>query len=378
MSLQVRAKIPFGNARVLNVRTVEDTAEVRFTPDPHGGAEALWFRFRLVETRPDQPHPASARLILSHFQNILGGRDPAACRPVYKPEGKEWEHLRPGKLQLAPDGQHEAVWEMDYPAPRTEVAFCFPYGPLELKQFIKRAKAYWRADAIGLTRQGRRLERLSNDYGAPGGDRPGLYFLARQHAGETPGSWALEGVLHEFARARPPFVIWSVPLADTDGIMRGDYGKDQYPLDINRAWGNPPMRHETLVLQSDIGRWKERCQPVLAIDFHAPGACETDGLYVYLPHPEKHPEMREKTVKWANVIENDLGKDYAAENFKREADYPSRWDSPNAVSYFCGHLGICALTVEVPYALAGNTLLTRKHYREAGKRIAAALLHTIR
>ena len=138
------------------------------------------------------------------------------------------------------------------------------------------------------------------------------------------------------------------------------------------------MRHETLVLQRDIQRWKERCQPALAIDFHAPGACETDGLYCFLPNPEKHPEMHEKTVKWANVIENGMGKEYAAENFKRVADYPSRWNTPNAVTFFCGRLGVCALTIETPYSLAKETLLTRKHYREAGKRIASALIHTLR
>ena len=42
-----------------------------------------------------------------------------------------------------------------------------------------------------------------------------------------------------------------------DDVLSGAYGKDPFPHDLNRAWGDPPMRHETLVMRHDIRRWAE-------------------------------------------------------------------------------------------------------------------------
>lgn len=68
-----------------------------------------------------------------------------------------------------------------------------------------------------------------------------------------------------------------------------------------------------------------------------------------------------------------LGPRYAAENFERVADYPSRWDTPNFTAAW-GTRGLCALTIEVPYALVGELILTREHYREAGAHLAQGIV----
>ena len=377
MSLKALTKIPYGNCRIISMSVEGETAEVQFTPDPNGGPECLWFCFRLLETKPEEASAVKkVRLVWKHFQNALGAGDPNNCRPACRHGEKEWGRLKPGRLQTAADGQIEVSWELEYPTPEIEIAFCYPYGMVEVKQFLAKTKGQWKDDSIGLSQQGRPMLRLCNDYSAEGAKRPGVYLIARQHSGETPGSLALDGVLYELSRVpNSPLVAWCVPLANIDGIMWGDYGKDNFPYDLNRAWGVPAMRHEVLAMQRDVERWKSRCRPVLAIDFHAPGACEAEGIYCFLPNPEKHKEMHDKAAKHANVLEQALGKEYAAANFKRVPTYPSRWNTPSAVDYFCG-LGICALTIEVPYALAGQNLLTRKHYREAGKKIADAILRT--
>lgn len=132
-----------------------------------------------------------------------------------------------------------------------------------------------------MSQNGNPLIRISNNYGKINGKKLGFYFIARQHSGETPGSWVLDGLLKYLAKMNcRDILVWEIPLSNIDGVLQGDYGNDNFPYDLNRAWRDPPMRHETLVFQRDINnRWKSRCKPTLILDFHAPGGTETDGAY---------------------------------------------------------------------------------------------------
>ena len=237
--------------------------EVHFAADPHGGPECLWFCLRVYETDPQEvAADATVRVALKYVPNMLGASSPSSLLPVSRQEGQAWVRMKPGKTEELPDGQYMATWVIPHPTPAVDIAFCYPYGRDEIDQLLQKSRGYWHRDAIGLSQQGRTIARLSNDYGKPGGRRPGVYLVARQHSGETPGSWVLDGLLQHLSRdsAHAP-VTWAVPLTNIDGVIHGDYGKDNFPYDLNRAWGSPPMRHETRVMQQDIRRWKERCRP---------------------------------------------------------------------------------------------------------------------
>ena len=56
------------------------------------------------------------------------------------------------------------------------------------------------------------------------------------------------------------------------------------------------------------------------------------------------------------------------------AYYASRWNTPNFTAWVASELKTPALTLEIPYALAGDRVFTRERYREAGARIAAAVV----
>ncbi len=375
MHMIVDTKIVHGNACDIEVREEGNTAVVEFAADPHGGPECLWFCFRLKrgEGEPEPP-VGKVRLVLKHFGNILGGSDPSAIRPVARYAGDEWQRLEPGTAENLPDGRVQAHWTIELPTSYVDVALCYPYGCTELGELVSATDGFWRCDTIGVSQAARPILRLSNDYGAIDGDRPGLYLIARQHSGETPGSWVLDGFLRQIATLGDDApLVWAVPLSNIDGVEQGDYGKDNFPYDLNRAWGHPPMRHETLIVQRDMRRWQKRCRPVLGIDFHAPGACETDGMYMYLPAPENYPTEHERADKWTARLGEALTHQFAAEPANRVARYRSRWETPGFVGYCCGELKLCALTIETPYTSAGTTLFTREAYRQAGERLAAAV-----
>jgi hypothetical protein len=284
MSLRVESRFPGGNVAAVRINTKNDPPEVVFASDPAGGPECLWFNFRLVETEPDGALPQKVTLTLRFFRNMLGAERPDALRPVLRSEGQNWMRVRAGILHVAPDGQKSLSWSIPYPTPSIDVAFCFPYGKPELRTRLQKSKGFWKKDEIGLSQGGRPLIRLSNDYGTNGGDQHGLYMIARQHAGETPGAWILDGMLEHFSRnPNNRLLIWSIPFADIDGVEGGYYGKDRFPYDLNRAWGHPPMRHEALAIKRDIDEWRSRCRPMLMLDLHAPDATYTDGVFTLLP-----------------------------------------------------------------------------------------------
>ncbi len=374
MPFCVDTDIPYGNAGGVHFVEMPDKIELRFAANPHGGPETLWFCLRVKHTTPGDQRPI--RLILQHIGNMLGGiHDPLAMRPVFRHENGDWERLPAGTLIELPDGRHEVAWMLDAPSSHVDVAYCYPYGLPDIHQLLVDTNDYWHADTIGLSQNGRPLVRLSNSYGR---DRAGLYIVARQHAGETPASWVLDGFLRHIATlGEDAPLVWCVPLTNIDGIEQGDYGKDNFPYDLNRAWGSypdgAPMRHETLVLQRDVRRWRTRCQPALWLDFHAPGATNTSGLYTYVPNPETRPEAHTATIDWAMAIADALGPEYAAADFARVARLPSRWRTPNAGQFFWKRLRLPGLALEIPYALVGETVLTRQRYREAGERIAAGV-----
>ena len=367
--LRVETNVPYGNACDISITREGGTDVAAFAADPHGGPECLWFCFRLVEDDPAAGVPGRVKLILKHFRNILGGGKPENIRPVIKPAGGEWQRMERGVREDLPDGRCQAAWHVDAPRSFADIALCYPYGRPELDALVSDTAGYWGADTIGVSQGRRPIIRLSNAPGAEGSSRPGLYLIARQHSGETPGSWVLDGFLRRVAtlgHAAP--LVWAVPLSNIDGVEQGDYGKDNFPYDLNRAWGVQPMRHETLVIACDIREWTRRCRAVLGIDFHAPGACETEGIYTF--HPRLDAFRRKEADRWAAAVQKALTREFAMERFASEATYPSRWETPNFGLHCYTAAGVEGLSLETPYSMIGDTILTRERYQEAGRRIA--------
>lgn len=368
MSVRVDGSIPFGNVCDVQVRSAGDQTIVEFAADPKGGPEALWFCFRLTRLQPGD-RPIQLKLILKHLENMLGaGRHAEAVVPVCRADQGQWSRLSPGVAEVAPDGRVTAGWQVTLTGSTMDIALCYPYGQDDVTRLLRRTDSYWQARTIGVSQSARPIVRLSNLVGAEGSDRPGVYLIARQHAGETPGSWVLDGLLHRMATlgdAAP--LLWCVPLANIDAINQGWYGKDNFPIDLNRAWGRPPMRHETLVIRQDIHRWARRCRPALAMDFHAPGLHDS-GAFVFGVKPGQ--ALAEPVRQWSDLCAESLG-EYCSDRFWRIADYPSRWQLPGFTTFMREQMQIPAMTLETAYSYAENgRILGIDDYRQMGRRIA--------
>ncbi len=380
MGLRISSDFPHGNVADVEIALSDEGATVAFAASAHGGPERMWFCFR-IERKGWPSVRGPITLLLKHLDTMLGGGDPAKVHPVIRYDGKQWQRLEPGRPAPTDDGRLGAWWKIDAPANHVDVALCYPYGMGDLRTLLEETDGCWHHDPIGLTTRDRPLLRLANDYGsADAPDRPGLYLLARQHAGETPGSWVMDGMLRRFAALgeRAP-LVWAVPFADPDGVERGDYGKDAFPHDLNRAWGRPPMRHEIMAIQRDARRWADRCRPALMLDLHAPGLGEMTGLYCFMTDcgdAEGGADRIARLKRWTDAFAARLG-DLAADNFARIPNYPSRWNAPNATRYFRDTFDLDALSVESSYQAAGAKVLSIDDYRDAGARLADAIVDRI-
>lgn len=377
MGLRIHAAIPYGNVCETAITRDGATLVVEFTADPHGAPEALWFCFRIEQDGPE-PVRGPVKLVLNHLGTLLAGLTPHLpenLRPVMRPAGGDWQRLESGREELTHDGRRRAVWMIEAPPEYSDIALCYPYGRDELQQLLADTGDYWHCDSIGVSQGARSLLRLSNDVGDFESRRPGVYLIARQHSGETPGSWVLDGLLRRFAEhgeAAP--LTWCLPLSNIDGIEQGDYGKDNYPYDLARGWGRWPMRHETLILQRDLRLWAARCAPLMALDFHAPGPGEIDGIYAFLRWSHEPPEAGERVARWGEIFAEALG-EYAAPEFSRIATHGGRWTDQPTFKEFCHEtLDTVSLALECPYSLARTRVLQRADYREAGNRFADALI----
>lgn len=375
--VRVTADFPGGNACAIEVRPADDLYEIRFAADPRGGTEALWFYFR-VSAPPGQ----KLRPILRNPDTLLGGRgDWSRVSPVARDIGADgnptglWRRVEPGTMRQLADGRTEVVWTVVSSTGVLEFAFCFPYSKAELEQTLEACGNYWRADTIGVSSRGRPLTRLSNTYGDAERSRPGIYLMARQHAGETPGSWVLDGLLRAAVTEIPPteLVVWVVPFANIDGVEEGEYGKDPHPIDLNRDWASPlPLRYETGVLRADIDRFSRLVRFVAAVDFHAPGAREGEGAYFQVLKPS--PEHAEAIRMFVDHLVPSLPAELLAREPLRLATYGSRWNEHGTFGkYLWNRYRIPAPALETPYSRARDHVLDVEDYRRLGAALAHAL-----
>jgi len=376
MKFEVDAR-PGDNACNVHIHE-NDVCEVHFMPDPHAGPESLWFYFRIISCDTDRESPL--QIVLENFDNILGGSwgEPSKVNIVFRNGRDDWKRSAPGRQTDSPDGRRNGVWDVEIAGGFVEVALCYPYGIIELDNFIAHSKGYWIKDVIGVSQCANQLVRLSNSCGTKTvNKKPGIYLIARQHSGETPGSWLLQGVLDYLRNnCNDELLVWCIPLANIDGVTNGDFGKDNFPYDLNRAWGIPPMRHEAIVIKNDIARWKDRCFPLLCIDAHAPCACDEEGIFGFVNLSS--PEVSESALQWAAVFKDALLPEYSAERFIRMMDYKSRWETPSFGEMCAGELQIPCIAIEVPYSQIKGRILSRNDYIQAGQLLGKSIIAVVK
>lgn len=110
-----------------------------------------------------------------------------------------------------------------------------------------------------------------------GTGKKAIILMARQHPGETPGSWAIEGSLEfltsdtfEAEQLRQQFTFYIIPMINPDGVVIGNYRCNLNGTDLNRIWHLPHKDlHDTVYQIKEFIRETSKTKEIsMIIDFH--------------------------------------------------------------------------------------------------------------
>ncbi|NLB68095.1 MAG: hypothetical protein GX804_00175 [Lentisphaerae bacterium] len=365
MALRISDRFPEGNVRVLKVSRADNVVEVEFTPETRGSPRVTWFYFKMSEDNDKNklPLPETLALTLCFADNIGHEDNTDACRPVFREIDKNWVRLKRPDKKLSDDGVLSLTWHVPYPAAPSEFAFCFPFGREELETLKRQSRGYWTERNIGITHSGRMLKRLNNSIykGCDACSNPrGLFLVARENGGETPGSWVLDGMLDAISRAKPVnWCVWAIPFANLDDVCRGRYIADE---SFKEQKLNPkdkrPDLYETYIIKNDLQRWAKRCNPALVLSLCASPALDSAGVRLVdnLIQEGGTNSHTSENEAWINMFAQALNPEYGSEKFQADEKSSSCWLIPSLRSFLENEPKCGALTLEI------HLHLPVKHY----------------
>ncbi len=370
-SVKATADFAGGNAIICDAAEAPERVRVDFAADPKNCPEAMWFHFRV--------EGVGGRELLCRLTNAegtLGGEDWSRNHPVYRGDGGDWQRCGSPSEEATPSGRRLFTFTVPAGYEAVEFAHCYPYQPEDLEKTLAETGEVWQGEVVGYSHHGRPLCRYASDFGGEEGERPGFYLLARQHAGETPGSWVLDGLLRYLAEnesARTSALWWVVPFVNIDDVVEASYGTDPFPCDCNRAWFTLPLRAETKVIQADIHRRTKRGRPRFLIDLHAPGHSERQ-TYVHLPRKGRPDREYNLVFEFARRFHQALPAELRGEKWWERPTYPSRYTVGTTVSaWLYDTYALPGAGVETSYQGTPERDYTVADYRRIGEALATVL-----
>lgn len=340
----IHAEFPGGNVAVLE----NEGAIIHVAPDLRGDSPWFYWYFEARSTKAGRVRFVFPDKVAGFKDGGIGRQGPAISLDL----GKTWDWM--GTANVA-----GSLFFYDFVEPNQHVRFAvtIPYVGQELNTFLaKNARnEHLQRSVLTKSRHDRDVELLQ--IGKPGPDVKAFLVTARHHAAETIASYVLEGFLQEAMSDSPTgvefrkrYVLFAVPLVDTDGVEEGDQGKNRKPHDHNRDYGEPSIYPEVQAIK-DLDK-KHNFQ--FAVDFHCPTLVMPDHQVMYFVGAKVHPQYNfENVSEFASWIKKGL-----PENAPHG---PLVWlrdetdESPKNSRYFGFKQGtVMSATLEIPFAPPGK------------------------
>jgi murein tripeptide amidase MpaA len=273
MAIIIDSNFPGGGVEDVNINA-GNTISFAAPVDGSLTNTSLWFYFRVQGAK-------GRRLcfVQQDMNHTLGALDRAGykiVRPV-KREGKDGTFIRiPIDDTVFNQDPLTFSFFITPQSDETYIAFCYPYQYADLLRFQKAHSDLLDLRIIGRTGEGRDYPVLvAGDNGDK--NKKLIIAAARQHSGETPGSFVLEGFMEQYLRKddtgirlRDKSVLLVLPMAHLDGVEEGRYGKNSPPQDFYNAWETESIRVELHDFLGVVDKMANRYKPGMFVDFHAP------------------------------------------------------------------------------------------------------------
>jgi tetratricopeptide (TPR) repeat protein len=251
--------------------TRSEAGQVYFTPDLRG--DRPWF-YWYFEAKADKPGRVQFHVGAEHNTPRLAVNGPA----VSEDGGKSWRWLGLEATTIDPKTMKSAEdisFYYDFKPNQLTVRFAvtIPYTQEHLEIFLKRHEKNPLLQRSVLTKSKGGRDVVLLRIGHSEGNRKAVLLAARSHASETMASFALEGMMEEAlsdsAISREllsRYVFYIVPFIDTDGVAKGDQGKNRLPHDHNRDYGPNNIYPEITAIQ----KLAVDKNVAVALDIHCP------------------------------------------------------------------------------------------------------------
>ncbi len=366
-NVKISSNFPGGNVQLVR----SEAGQVYFTPDLRG--DRPWF-YWYFEATADKPGRVQFHVGAEHNTPRLAVNGPA----VSEDGGKSWRWLGLEATTIDPKTMKSAEnvsFHYDFTPGQLTARFAvtIPYTQDHLEIFLKRheKKHLLQRSVLTKSKGGRDVVLLR--IGHSEGNRKAVLLTARSHASETMASFALEGMMEEALsdsaiskELLSRYVFYIVPFIDTDGVAKGDQGKNRLPHDHNRDYGPNNIYPEITAIQ----KLAADKNVVVALDIHCP-----------LLAGDIH-----EAFYWAGPKTPQTDRNLKEFNFWIAQEIPQATRAPLILtkkperepSMFSNYFGLqpsieLGMTLEVPYSQ--NNGLDQAMMTAYGKGLLRALLH---
>ena len=237
MTLAITSAFDGGNIGVERLNGPDDIA---LTIPKDGNAEfAQWFYFRLTGAGG-----AACTITISGLENSAYPAGWPNYRACVSEDRLDWtraetdydKEANGGTLTIRVTPQSNGIW----------IAYYAPYSMQRHHDLIAEISS---AEGVTIESLGKTLDGQDMDLVTMGEGPVNLWFIARQHPGETMAEWWMEGALAMLTDAADPVAralrgaatLRLVPNMNPDGSRRGNLRVNAIGANLNREWAEPTM-----------------------------------------------------------------------------------------------------------------------------------------
>jgi murein tripeptide amidase MpaA len=341
MAVTVSAAFDGGNIAVTRAERADDI--VLTIPRDHMSEFAQWFYFRLSGVCGE---PCTIRLVGLEASAYPGGWPDYHAVVSY--DRSDWRRADTaydktadgGTLTIRLTPEEDSVW----------IAYFAPYSMErhnDLVARIGRAPGVT-SEVIGKTLDGQDMDLLTIGEGPVN-----LWFIARQHPGETMAEWWMEGALERLidpadpvARAlRAKATLRIVPNMNPDGSRRGHLRTNAVGVNLNREWASPSLERSPEVF-SVLARM-DRDKPDFVLDVHGDEAIPNNFIAGFEGIPSITDAMTQRLAAYIAILDR-LSPDFQTVD-GYETPAPGKANLTVATNALAERFGCLSMTLEMPF-----------------------------
>ncbi|MCH8862421.1 MAG: hypothetical protein IID51_07915 [Proteobacteria bacterium] len=339
--MQITSDFDGGNIAVLEAKT---PGNIRLEIARDNQSDFYqWFYFRLSGAK-GQP-------VVMHMENAGGSAYAEGWqdyRAVAASDGETWE-----RVDTEYDGATLTIRHTPG-ADAVHYAYFVPYSMRRHADLVARAAASPLVShrVLGKTLDGRDMDLLSISSGQASAPL-NIWFIARQHPGETMAEWWMEGFLDRILDADDPVSrallgrcnFYIIPNMNPDGSARGHLRTNAAGMNLNREWNAPSMEKSPEVFLTRAAMHET------GVDFHMDVHGDEVLPYNFIAGFEGVPGVTDRQLALLNAYTAKLAA--LSPDFQTlhgyPPDKPGSADMRKCTDYVAENFACLAMTLEMPF-----------------------------